>query len=332
MTDTLALVESPSQLLNVVEWCHQVADGPVAVAVLPALDSATREQLAAMTAIAQSCGVTVRSHDLRAGVRPLVAGAGALLPHLLRARQLLIGDPFSRMIQALLNMAPAQRLVVVDDGTATLEFAACIDDGRPLVRWWHTGRTPAAAARATRRLSPRPGRFVSVFSAMAGGAPGGAMALRNEFTWTRASHQPHVAQGTVDIAGTSLVETGLVDRDSYVDAIAAMARGHGATRYLAHRREDADKLAQIARRTGMTVRRPHLPLELFLRQGPVGERVVTLPSTVAHTLPVVLAGSGVVVRVHDVEPGWFLPAASVRARQFVSRVANEARTRHALEV
>jgi hypothetical protein len=331
MTAVLALVESPSQLLNVVEWSHRFARDRVAVAVLPARDTATRTQLSAMSEIARACGLGVTTYDVRAGVLGLATRGGALLPHLIAARQLLVGDPFSRAIQTLLQISPANRIVVVDDGTATLEYAVCVDDRRPLVRWWHTGRVPVTAQRATRRLSPGSGHELAVFSAMAGGAPAGALALHNEFSWTRASYRPRVLIDSVDIAGASLVESGLVDRESYIAAVVQIARRHGATRYLAHRREDDAKLVEIACRSGLAVHRPDLPLELFLRQGPVGATVVTLPSTVAHTLPIVLADTGVAVCVHDVDPSWFLPTASPHARQFLRRVASEARTRHALQ-
>jgi hypothetical protein len=85
------------------------------------------------------------------------------------------------------------------------------------------------------------------------------------------------------------------------------------SRYLAHRREDPAKLARIADLAGVEVLRPALPLELVLRAGPVARTVVSFPSTVVHTLPVVLAGTGAEVLVHEPAGDWLVPGTPERA-------------------
>jgi hypothetical protein len=85
-----------------------------------------------------------------------------------------MGDPFSRYVQLLLTITRARDLVVVDDGTATMEFVAQLASGERLVRWHRRGGRPGArdlvfapvSARARRRLTPGDGRTVEVFSAM----------------------------------------------------------------------------------------------------------------------------------------------------------------------
>ncbi len=61
------------------------------------------------------------------------------------------------------------------------------------------------------------------------------------------------------MVGTSLVETGVVDGDRYLEAVRTLARLHGATRYFAHRRESAEKLHRLAVETGLEVVRPTSP-------------------------------------------------------------------------
>lgn len=124
--------------------------------------------------------------------------------------------------------------------------------------------------------------------------------------------------------GTSLVETGVVDADRYIQAVADLARTHGATRYFAHRRERPAKLHRIAVETGLEIVRPDLPLELIARRGPIGRTVVSFPSTVVHTLPLALAGTGVKVAVCEVAPEWLLENVSERAQGFLSGVAGTA--------
>ncbi|GAA3048487.1 hypothetical protein GCM10020000_30950 [Streptomyces olivoverticillatus] len=147
----------------------------------------------------------------------------------------------------------------------------------------------------------------------------------NDFAWTRATYgPPRLTRGT-DLVGTSLVETGVVDPERYLDAVAALADAHGATRYFAHRREHTDKLRRISTELGLEVVRPELPLELVARRGPIGRTVLSFPSTVVHTLPLALAGTGVGVAVCDIDPAWLTENASPRAEGFLSGVTGTAR-------
>lgn len=331
MTRTLALVESPSQLLNVIEWArHTGRSTTTQIAVLLPADSITRYQLAMTAAVAGTAGLRVRTHELRRGPGQLLGQAGALALDVRRADRLVIGDPFSGLIQTMLPLARARSIVVVDDGTATLEFADCVARDRPLVRWRHDGPIPRRAVSAGRRFAPAAGRDRSVFTAMPGVAVAGVTTVANTYAWTRARSRPTVIAGGLDIVGASLVETGLVERAAYLGAVESISRRHPAARYIAHRREDPAKVDEIIARTGMAIVRPDVPVELALRLGPVAARVVTFPSTPAHTLPIVLADTGAAVLVHPIAPSWFTAAATPHARAFVHRVTDEA-ARHALQ-
>jgi hypothetical protein len=324
-TRTLALVESASQLINVVEWAHAYATPTdVRVAVLAPVDSETRRQLRAVGALASAAGLYVQRYELRTGLQGLLRDGPGLLAVVARASRLVVGDPFSGLVQTLLPLVRADEIVVVDDGTATWEFVSCIDGQRPMVRW-HVGSDGSArTVRATRALSPAFGRGLTMFSYLADSTPIGARAQVNEYAWTRSRPAPTVLAGDVDVIGASLVESGVVGRADYVSAVSSIVTRFGAGRYLAHRREDPDKLSEIAARTGVVVERPELPVELALRHGPVAERVVTFPSTSAYTLPVVLRGTGVRIEVRGVDARWFTPTTSLHARQFVQRIAGDA--------
>ena len=80
----------------------------------------------------------------------------------------------------------------------------------------------------------------------------------------------------------------------------------------------------------MAVERPDLPLELVARRGPVGRTVLSFPSTVLHTLPLVLAGTGVEVLVCDIGRDWYRSGAPDRADDFLARVTSTARAQHGL--
>src|SRR5690606_4741899 len=180
-------------------------------------------------------------------------------------------------------------------------------------------------------LTPQGERRVEVFSSMpVAGSPPGVTVTANAFAWTRARFgPPRITEGT-DLVGTSLVETGVVDDAAYLEAVRALAAAHGATRYFAHRRESADKLHRLAVRTGLQIVRPELPLELIARRGPIGCTVLSFPSTVVHTLPLALAGTGVRVAVCDIDPAWLTGHASPRAHGFLTTVTATARDAHRL--
>ncbi|MFE2586330.1 hypothetical protein [Streptomyces sp. NPDC059378] len=338
---TLAFVESPVQLLNVLEWAHAHGlGGPertgagFTLVVLSPMDPMTRGQLRRMAELAREDGHEVRWEEARGGTAAPFRTIGGLSRLLRAAERVVMGDPFSRYVQLLLTITRARDLVVVDDGTATMEFVAQLARGERLVRWHRKGGRPGprdlvfapVSSSARRRLTPGDGRRVEIFSSMPiEEAPEGVTITQNAFAWTRSRFgPPRVAKGA-DLVGTSLVETGVVDADRYVSAVGALARAHGATRYFAHRRESTDKLHRLARETGLEIVRPELPLELIARRGPIGRTILSFPSTVVHTLPLALAGTDVRVAVCDIDPGWLTENASPRAQGFLSGVTGTAR-------
>ncbi|MGX2995057.1 hypothetical protein JNUCC64_12280 [Streptomyces sp. JNUCC 64] len=369
-TPTLAFVESPVQLLNVLEWAHgagarppggspagptgpigtagpespvgrtatdppgAVAPGELTVVVLSPGDPMSRGQLRRMAELARDEGHRVRWEEARGGTTAPFRTVGGLAPLLRGAARIVIGDPFSRYVQLLLTLTRAPELVVVDDGTATMEFVSQLAGGERLVRWHRRGGRPAprdllfapVSGSARRRLTPAHGRAVEVFSAMPiAAAPDGVRITPHTFAWTRARFGPPRVGDGADLVGTSLVETGVVDPDRYLDAVRSLARAHGATRYFAHRRERPEKLHRLATATGLEICRPDLPLELIARRGPIGRTVLSFPSTVVHTLPLALAGTGARVTVCDIDPDWLTERASPRARSFLEGVTGTAR-------
>lgn len=335
----IAFVESPVQLLNVLEWARaSVTGAELTVVVLSPTDPMSRGQLRRMAELARDAGFTVRWQEARGGASAPLRTIRELAPLLRKAERIVIGDPFSRYVQLLLTLVSSKELTVVDDGTATMEFIAQLVHGEPLVRWHRRGgrRGPRelvlapVSAVARRRLTPSRTRSVEVFTSMPVEAPPGITVTANTFEWTKATFGPPRISKGADMVGTSLVETGVVDLEQYVKAVGSLARGHGAKRYFAHRRESVEKLHRLATETGLEIVRPDLPLELIARRGPIGSTVLSFPSTVVHTLPLALAGTGVRVAVWDIAPEWLKDNASPRAHGFLSGVTGTARDVHRL--
>ncbi|WP_330306551.1 MULTISPECIES: hypothetical protein [unclassified Streptomyces] len=320
----LALVESPAQLLNLLEWALGERDGApeparCEAAVLLPLDPATRHQLRVMAEVARAEGIDVGLYDIRKVPVGFTRALTSLVRKLTTADRLVIGDPFSGIIQRLLPLTRTRDFVLLDDGTATLELSPEPLAGRPLVRWHHTGSAPGAAARAARRLTPGPGTRLEVFNCRAAAsAPPGVIVSPHTYSWARQRYGPPQVSPGVDMIGTSLAETGLVDPGRYVHEVAALAHQLNVERYFAHRREDPDKLRLLAEYGELEIVRPELPLEVELLKGPVADTLVALPSTALHTLPRVLAGTGVEVTVCADVTDWLQPDVSERAAAFLT--------------
>ncbi|MGW5666109.1 hypothetical protein ACWEWG_39905, partial [Streptomyces sp. NPDC003758] len=313
---------------------EDTAQEGLTLVVLAPTDPMTRGQLRRMAELARDEGYEVRWEEARGGALAPFHTIGGLTPLLRRARRVVMGDPFSRYVQLLLTITGARELVVVDDGTATMEFVAQLARGERLVRWHRKGgrRSPRdllfapVSSSARRRLTPGTRRTVEIFSSMPiEEAPAGVTITSNDFAWTRARFGPPRLTKGADLVGTSLVETGVVDGERYLEAVRSLATAHGATRYFAHRRESPVKLHKLAVETGLEVVRPDLPLELIARRGPVGRTILSFPSTVVHTLPLALVGTEVRVAVCDIDPAWLTDHASPRAQGFLSGVTDTAR-------
>jgi hypothetical protein len=159
----------------------------------------------------------------------------------------------------------------------------------------------------------------------------GVRIIHNDFSWVRARYPAPLLKPGADLVGTSLVESGVVKADCYVEGIDTLITRYAADRYFAHRKEAEWKLDLIAR-LGIDVVRSALPLEIIARQGPIGGKIVSFPSTVVHTLPIVLAGSEVGVVVCEIANDWYEPETTERADDFLGRVTTSARQSYGLAI
>lgn len=330
---TLALVESPAQLLNVLEWSHQTGVHPsrLSTVVLAPGNEMSRLQLRRTAELARAAGHRVRWSDPRQDVAGSLRTGSALAGELRGVDRLVIGDPFSGIIQLLLGLSRAPEVVVVDDGTATIEFARLWAADEELVRWHASGlsaRRRTVAALAQKRIGRGSDCRLTLFTAMPV-APGEIPMVRNDFSWVRSFLPTPEVKPDGDLVGTSLVETGVVDEEHYLHGVQSLAYHHSLDRYFAHRKESDAKLARIAQ-LGLTVIRPPLPLELVARREPIGSVLISFPSTVVHTLPLVLSDTRSRMLVCDIADDWYAAQAPRQSDRFLDQVATSARDAHGL--
>jgi len=340
-TRTLALVESPAQLLNVVEWAAQAGEdaADLRVIVLAPTNEATRRQLRAMSALARQSGIDVAWHEPRLGGAAIARTVRSLAAELSGVGRLVVGDPFSGVLQVVMSISRAPEVVIVDDGTATFEFARQWVAGEHLSRW-HSVATPGhrrqisvfardqISSSVRRRISPESGCRLSLFSSLDVVLPK-VPVVRNSFAWVRSRFpSPEIKLGS-DLIGTSLVETGVVDAEAYLLGVASLVDQYSVDRYFAHRKESVTKLTAIEQ-LGVTVVRPDLPLEVAARQGVLARRLISFPSTVVHTLPLVLTGTPSELLVCGIDESWYTAGAPAQSDRFLGEVTRSARDRFGL--
>lgn len=329
---TLALVESPAQLMNVLEWAHRhdVQRDDLTTVVLAPRPEQSRLQLRRMTEIARNLRHVVRWHEPRLGAASTARTVRAMAGELIGIDRLVIGDPFSGVIQVVLGVTRVPEVVIVDDGTATMEFARLWSNGEELVRWHTTKAAPhrrQIASLARRRMTAATGSKISLFSCLP--LEVDLPVIKNDFGWTRSQYGQPTVKITGDLVGTSLVETGVVDEEAYLAGVGSLAARYKVDRYFAHRKEEPAKLDRITA-LGIQVVRPELPIELTARMGPIGRHVISFPSTVVHTLPVVLSDTAADLVVCDINQDWYTTKTSAASSTFLSHVATSARLTHGL--
>lgn len=336
----LALVESPAQLLNVIELAQHEDDlAGVKIAVLAPSAGLTRTQLRSMITLARSAGHPVSWHEPRLGGMSVARSVRALASELTGVQRLVVGDPYPGVIQVIISVTKLSEVTVVDDGTATLEFARQWSTGEQLSRW-HQVATPSQrrqiatfardqiAGTVRRRLSPDSDCRLRLFTCMPVEVPR-VRIIRNDFSWVRAGHPAPQLKPDADLVGTPLVENGVVRADAYLEGVETLIARYEADRYFAHRKE-ADWKLDLIQRMGIDVIRPTLPLEIVARRGPIGRTIVSFPSTVVHTLPTVLAESDAQVVVCEIANEWYQPKVTLRADDFLGRVSTSARQSYGL--
>jgi hypothetical protein len=333
---SLAVVESPAQLLNVRELAYESPDlADVPIAVRAPRTGPSQDQLRALAALAEEAGHPVQWYESRLG-RWAPGAYWALLGRLSDVEQLVIGDPFSGLAQSLFATCRPRPLTLVDDGIAIMEFARRWAAAEPLIR--SNPDRPAGgpqpllgtardlvAGTARRRLLEG---GVRIFTALPVELPN-VEVVPNAYAWTRSRFPEPKVRETADLVGNTLVEAGVVGPERYLAGVRALVTQHRVGRYVAHPKEGAEKLARVTG-LGLEVVRPDLPLELMVRRGPVGARMLSFPDAVLHTLPLVLAETRVEVLVCEVGPDWYRPEAPDETVDILTRLSDTAKAEHGL--
>ena len=282
----LAWVESPLQLVGAAEWAsaHQ-RTVPVA-GRLTAQMGETADELIARGARFGEC-------------EPYLGIPFTLLS---QHDHWLVGDGLSGQFRMAVSVLRPKTLTFLDDGANPPASArAPAGSGgyaRPGV---HEGRlttilAPLALERILRRAHA--GR-VSLFTAFT--VPDrerltehGIGVQPHRFEWTRAT-APVSDVGARVIMGSARPVDGRMELRDFLEWVSAVASAGPAT-YLPHRRETRAQLDAVRGIPNITISPARLPAELVLAGAQRPLEIFTLPSSTATTLPLVLEGTGSVIR------------------------------------
>lgn len=318
----VAFVESPAQLVNAAEWAARRDPTRTHLVILGPTPARTRFQMHRVQELLRGAGFRTSWLEVRGPVPVRAQDAARAAAWALEASEVIVGDPYSGVIQGLLALRPRPpRIVVVDDGTATVRYAEQWARGEPLQRW-HLPKQPWSAHVLDTRVGRWLGRrssHVELFTAMPLPAEHPPATVL-DYAWTRDAFGPPTILDGVDLMGSSLVETGMVDEAGYLRGVQRWVDEAQVRRYLPHRAESATKLARIAQ-MGVEIVRPELPMEWHARIGPVGRRICSFPSTVLHTLPIVLQDVDVTVASIAIDDEWFTTG-DAAARGFVRSITS----------
>ncbi|MFE5310115.1 hypothetical protein [Isoptericola sp. NPDC056605] len=313
-----AFVESPLQLLCAVE-AHAAGHAGPRTRVL------ARADVPALTAGVDAVRALGLPGDLDVDLAPVPRH----LPH----DVVVVGDPFSGAFQSALvrTLRPPTRIVVVDDGLATLDLAHRLTSGSSLVR---IGAPPgslrfglgALAALRMRRVAEAGGLSLCTALPLDPDLRAwlrllGIDVLEHGFEWLQGRPPAEAPAEQTVLVGSALAADGLLHPDRYLAWVRGVA-ADGPVRYVPHRRHDPRVTALLEQVPGIEVDAPGAPVEIRLRGLRPGQRVVTLPSAAALTLSRLLVPRGVTVTPHAVPEAWWTDRATPGQRHRL-RAAHE---------
>ena len=286
----IAWAESPLQLVGVAEWASAHRRRvPLAGRLTPQM-SETADELIARGALFGPC-------------EPYVGIPWTLLA---RHRHWLVGDGFSGQFRLAASILRPRRITFLDDGANTVAFADALTGRRPYARpgVHERGLTTRVVPFALEQILGRAlAGQVEFFTAFRLGPERtdalseiGARVESHRFEWTRRTARPFsTTTGGRVLLGSARPVDERMPLHEYLDWVRAEAAQAPVT-YLPHRREPGSQLSAVAAIPGVVMTRQNLPVELALAGASERLEVITLPSSTTTTLPLVLRGSGSVIR------------------------------------
>ncbi|PLY08287.1 MAG: hypothetical protein C0624_02930 [Desulfuromonas sp.] len=299
----VALVKSPLQFLNALEACHHFGLSPQECLLVLMADRKSLPQLQALLTLSPPWGgvVPLVSSGLNPGIEPYDVGRfkrhplwgndifgivklANLASRLVSLEVVLIGDLENALMRHFAQRARADKVVVMDDGVATLRYAAWRVDGARAGRPRLSKRVGSALKHwvfGLRDTYPSQLTFFSVYDVT---LPEQDCLEKNDYGYLRKSIQEVPVDDVIYVLGGPLVEAEILTESEYLWHLEAMARELDGQRvvYVAHRRESPERVSQLGKHLGWQTCLFDYPIEFQLAV--VGPRPRILVSLLSSAL------------------------------------------------
>ncbi|MDW7643578.1 MAG: hypothetical protein SCI25_00895 [Desulfuromonadales bacterium] len=279
------LLKSPLQLLNALEACQHFGIARRECVLVLMADHKSLPQMLSLVKKTSGWGGTVslvnvgldpsiQESDGLSHERHAIWGNDAfgiiklknLARRLGRLDYVFLGDLGNLMMRHFANLADVSEVVALDDGTATLQYAVWRNQGR----WGRKQRLSKKAGLWLKRIAlglrdNLPGRL-TFFSAYEIEVPPQDLVVKNTFMDLRAQAGDMPLEESVFFLGGPLVEASILSEEEYLWHLERVARyfSNRKVTYVAHRRENWERVKRIGRALGWDVRLFDYPIEFQL--------------------------------------------------------------------
>ena len=288
MSFAVAWVESPLQCLNALEAQQP---GEFLYLYVRCTTAEMRRAVLAWQRLASS-GHLPQVEIIDFAHRP----PASLKGHVNLADRLLLGDPCSGQLQAWfmrtwpLPQRFQQRLILLDDGLATLHTIRCLSS-RSLIPLRRLRQPLPVHRKGLALLMARRLRTSLAHGEVVWGtgmtvppavrqhfeAAGGHI-HKHDFSRAKQLSTGDFPTSKTIVIGSSLAADGLIDFEAYIGWLRGITATHHSA-YFPHRRETPEQLATISAIEGITVLNHELPIEITLAQAPAETEVFSLPTS-----------------------------------------------------
>lgn len=289
-TSVVAWAESPLQLIGAAEWAAAHGGRVPLAGRLSTQMSATADEL-------------IERGAMFGPTEPYLGIPWAMLA---THRHWLVGDGFSGQFRLAASILRPRRITFLDDGANAIAFADALTGRGPysrpgvVERGLTTRLVPFALEQILGRALAGEADFFTAFDLgerrSADLADIGVRVEHHRFEWTRRTARPFtpVTHGRV-LLGSARPVDGRMPMGEYLDWVRREASLAPVT-YLPHRRETSAQVGLVSAVPGVHVWTQSLPAELILAGATEPIEILTLPSSTTTTLPLVLRGTGSVIR------------------------------------
>lgn len=209
-----------------------------------------------------------------------------------RINYLFVGDNHNPYMRHFINKCSYEKVVLLDDGVGAIymaEIRSMRHQTTPNIAF--RKKLKLMAKRYIQGLDDRQADSLCFFSAYDLSVPPGDSVIKNEYKYLEKISKNNDVIECVYFLGAPLDETGVMTRAEYIDSVRKSIEYFGDKKfvYVAHRREDAEKLQHLENTLHVEVTKFQFPIEYQIAKiGPKPEIVASFISSALENLRLIM--------------------------------------------